>query len=108
MSATVPVMEGSGDSGELKCPPTPPDCGLLHDKMSLMWGTYKDEVDELQHEMDTKAAAWDESVANFQQQLKILANTLNTFSAQLAEATASMNADHEEQRAKLSQKIEVE
>jgi len=108
MSATVPVAEGSGDSGELKCPPTPPDCGLLHDKMSLMWGTYKDQVDQLQHEMDMKDAAWTELKANFLTKLKILGNTLNTFSGQLAEATANLNADHEESRSKLAQKIQVE
>merc|ERR1719230_162074 len=47
MSATVPVLEGeNAKKGQLKCPPTPPDCGLLHDKMSLMWGVYKDQVDQ--------------------------------------------------------------
>ena len=73
-----------------------------------MWGTYKDQVDELQHEMDMKEAAWNELKANFLTQLKILGNTLNTYAAQLAEATANLNADHEEQRSKLSQKIQVE
>merc|ERR1719265_1142181 len=58
MSATVPVLEGSGESGPMKCPPTPPDCGLLHDKMSLMWGVYKDQVDELQEDMDRKDAEY--------------------------------------------------
>merc|ERR1719478_1346776 len=58
--------------------------------------------------MDTKAAEWETTKANFLQQLKILANTLTTYSAQLAEAVASLNADHEEQRTKLSQKLEVE
>jgi prolyl-tRNA synthetase len=30
--------------GYMKCPTTPPDCGLLHDNMSLMWGKFKDLV----------------------------------------------------------------
>merc|ERR1719456_1835479 len=38
--------------GSVKCPTEPPDCGLLHDNMSLMWGKFKDLVDELQAEMD--------------------------------------------------------
>merc|ERR1740117_2101958 len=44
----------SGDPSDCmkSCPPTPPDCGLLHDKLSLMWGDYKDKVDELQMEMN--------------------------------------------------------
>merc|ERR1719327_1735715 len=41
--------------GYMKCPTTPPDCGLLHDNMSLMWGKFKDLVDELQAEMDKNA-----------------------------------------------------
>ena len=32
----VPVAEG-----HFKCPRGPPDCGLLHDKMSLMWGSWR-------------------------------------------------------------------
>merc|ERR1719421_1896785 len=92
MSATVPVLEGSGDSGPMKCPPTPPDCGLLHDKMSLMWGVYKDQVDELQDAMDRKAAEWEALQEDFLKQLEIITNSLNQFSAQLAEATANLNA----------------
>jgi hypothetical protein len=43
----------SGDPSDCmkSCPPTPPDCGLLHDKLSLLWGEYKDKVDELQMEI---------------------------------------------------------
>jgi len=108
MSATVPVLEGSGESGERKCPPTPPDCGLLHDKMSLMWGTYKDQVDELQEEMDQKDAEWKELHDSFQRQVEILTGTLNTYSAQLAEATSNLNADRAEQGQKEEEKRIVE
>jgi len=108
MSATVPVLEGSGESGERKCPPTPPDCGLLHDKMSLMWGTYKDQVDELQEEMDQKDAEWKELHDSFQRQVEILTGTLNTYSAQLAEASSNLAADRAEQSQKEEEKRIVE
>ena len=41
--------QGMGDEDECmkSCGPDPPDCVLLHDKLSLMWGEYKDKVDEL-------------------------------------------------------------
>ena len=35
------------------CPNKPPDCGLFHDNMSLMWVRFKDLVDEL---LDAKNA----------------------------------------------------
>merc|ERR1712225_95198 len=38
--------------GSVKCPTEPPDCGLLHDNMSLKWGEFKDDVDKLQAIMD--------------------------------------------------------
>jgi hypothetical protein len=41
--------------GGIMCSPDPPDCGLLHDKLSLMWGDYKDKVDELTMEMNKNA-----------------------------------------------------
>ena len=34
------------------CSPEPPDCGLPHDKLSLMWGDYQDKVDALTMEMN--------------------------------------------------------
>jgi hypothetical protein len=44
---------GMGDEDECmkSCSPEPPKCWLLHDKLSLMWGEYKDKVDELTMEM---------------------------------------------------------
>ena len=32
-----------------------PECGLLHEKLSLMWGDYQDKVDELTMEMNKSA-----------------------------------------------------
>merc|ERR1719265_3054214 len=90
--------------GSMKCPPTPPDCGLLHDKMSLMWGTYKDQVDELQDQMDRKENEWNTLKESFNSQIEILTGTLGTFSAQLAEATANLAADREEQGSKEEEK----
>jgi hypothetical protein len=35
--------KGFGDEDECmkSCSPTPPECGLLHDKLSLMWGEFR-------------------------------------------------------------------
>merc|ERR1719443_1278673 len=55
--------------GHMKCPMTPPDCGLLHDNMSLMWGKFKDLVDELQAEMDKNLFEFNMLKMNLNQQL---------------------------------------
>ena len=59
-TAKVPVTSGQNDEfGALKCGPIP-DCGLLYDTLSLEWGGYKDQVDELKKLMADNAAAWDQ------------------------------------------------
>jgi len=64
----------SGDPSDCmkSCPPTPPDCGLLHDKLSLMWGDYKDKVDELMMEMNKNEFEWEELKYNLNSQIKAI------------------------------------
>merc|ERR1719329_1231386 len=81
------------------CPPTPPDCGLLHDKLSLLWGEYKDKVDELQ---------WEELKFNLNAQIKILTSSKARFSMQLSEARSNMAADREEKKEKEGQKEDLD
>ena len=51
-TAKVPVTSGQNDEfGALKCGPIP-DCGLWYDPLSLEWGGYKDQMDELKHLQD--------------------------------------------------------
>jgi len=46
---------GDEDECMKSCSPDDtPDCGLLHDKLSLLWGEFKDSVDELTVEMAKK------------------------------------------------------
>jgi len=82
--------------GSTRCPNVPPDCGLLHDNMSLMWGKFKDLVDELQAEMDKNQFEFDSLMENFNQQLDVLRASKAAFTIKLNEATASINADREE------------
>ena len=90
------------------CPPTPPDCGLLHDKLSLLWGDYKDKVDELQMEMNKNDFEWEELKFNLNDQIKILGGTKARFSMQLAEARSNMAADRAEKKEKEVQKSELD
>merc|ERR1719482_705524 len=99
----VPVEEG-----HFKCPRGPPDCGLLHDKMSLMWGKFKDLVDELQHEMDKNAYEFEALKSDLNQQLEVLRNSKAKFIQELSEATANLNADREEMGEKEELRLQLE
>merc|ERR1719375_2992659 len=99
----VPVEEG-----HFKCPRGPPDCGLLHDKMSLMWGKFKDLVDELQHEMDKNEYEYEMLKSDLNQQLEVLRNSKAKFIQELSEATANLNADREEMAEKEEMRLKLE
>jgi len=90
------------------CPPTPPDCGLLHDKLSLLWGDYKDKVDELMMEMNKNAFEWEELKYNLNSQLKVLTSSKSRFSMLLSEARSNMAADRSEKKEKEAQKTELD
>merc|ERR1719379_150191 len=72
------VKEVPPQFGKFKCNKGPPDCGLLHDKMSLLWGKYKDLVDELQQEMDKNEFEFEELKTNYNEQLTVLKNAKTT------------------------------
>jgi hypothetical protein len=92
----TPVTSGQDDEfGDMKCGPIP-DCGLLYDTLSLEWGGYKDQVDELKKLMADNAAAWKELKEDFDAQIDSLTAALDECVGQLAEATAAKNADQQE------------
>jgi len=94
--------------GGIMCSPDPPDCGLLHDKLSLMWGDYKDKVDELTMEMNKNAYLFEELKITLNDQITLLANTKARFAMMLSEARSNLAADREEVKAKEQQKLDVE
>jgi hypothetical protein len=100
----------SGDPSDCmkSCPPTPPDCGLLHDKLSLMWGDYKDKVDELQMEMNKNQYEFEELKFNLNDQLRVLTSTKARFSMQLSESRSNMAADRQEKMEKEAQKADLD
>jgi len=94
--------------GGIMCSPEPPDCGLLHDKLSLMWGDYKDKVDELTMEMNKNAYLFEELQITLNDQIQLLANSKARFAMMLSEARSNLAADREEVKAKDQQKLDLE
>merc|ERR1719240_2600149 len=100
----TPVTSGQNDEfGDMKCGPIP-DCGLLYDTLSLEWGGYKDQVDELTKLMADNAAAWASLKADFDAQIDSLTAAQDECVGQLAEATAAKNADQQELAEKTEEK----
>jgi len=97
-----------GSGGGIMCSPDPPDCGLLHDKLSLMWGQYKDDVDELTMEMNKNAYLFEELKITLNDQIKVLSNSKARFSMMLSEARSNLAADRTEKQSKEQQKVDLE
>merc|ERR1719500_2607461 len=80
-----------------KCSLGRPNCGLLHDNMSLMWGEMKDAVDRLNSKMRKEANAFKKKNENWNAQIQMHTSAKTTHGQALAEASSSIAADGEEQ-----------
>jgi len=92
----------------MTCGPDPPDCALLHDKLSLMWGEFKDKVDELTMEMMKNQVEFEDIKANLNNQIRMLVKSKARFQQLLAEARANLAADRAELKEKYKQKTELD
>lgn len=86
-----------------KCTLGKPQCGLLHDNMSLMWGKMKDAVDLLQIKMDKDAAAHKALMEDLNGQATVLSGSKATFQTQVASATSEKAGVGEEQKSKMEE-----
>jgi len=107
--ASSPVKGGGDDimNVDMKCGPDPPDCALLHDKLSLMWGEFKDTVDELTMEMMKNQYEFKELKDGLNSQLRLLVKSKARFQQLLAETRSNMAADRVELKQKYKQKSQL-
>jgi len=82
--------------GRFACKGGPVDCGLLHDNFSLMWGKFKDLVDELQAEMDKNEFHFMEFKENINAQLDVMRSAKAKYILELNEAIANIASAQEE------------
>merc|ERR1719387_1122481 len=105
----LPVVENPSPAGQWKkCTDGKPNCGLLHDTMSIQWGKFKDLVDELTFEMHKNADAFEELKENLNEQLTVLGDQKTKSMELLAETISGINADTEEMAEKDDQSHELE
>lgn len=83
-------------------------CDDLHDEMSLLWGQYKDSVDELRMEMNRNQYNWFELKWSLNSQIQILVQSKTRFMQQLAEVRSNMAADRSEKKEKEFQRLELD
>lgn len=102
MSApTIQVVEDPLPSAQWKkCTDGTPNCGLLHDTISLEWGGYRDAVDELKDEMAKDEDAWNEKDRNFNEQFRAIRAGKAKCSSQLSNANSNLNMDNIEKKEK--------
>merc|ERR1719191_215720 len=96
----VPPVMPPKKGASRKCSLGKPNCGLLHDNMSLMWGKMKDAVDLLQIKMDKDAAAFKELMDDLNAQTTNLGGQKATLQTQMSGATSEKASVGEEQKGK--------
>ena len=109
-TSVAPVKDGmDAMEASLACnPDTVPDCALLHDKLSLMWGEFKDKVDELTMIMMKNQFEFEELKTNLNNQIAMLTSAKARLNQLLGEARANLAADNEELKQKYVQKEELD
>jgi hypothetical protein len=107
----APVKDGMNSiEASLSCNPHSgvPDCGLLHDKLSLMWGEFKDKVDELTMIMMKNEYEFMELKTNLNNQIEVLKAAKARLNELLGEARSNLAADNEELKQKYQQKEKLD
>merc|ERR1719343_1538873 len=93
----APVKEEPPAGGQWKkCTNGKPNCGLLHDTMSIQWGIFRDLVDELKYEMGLDKAECDRISANLNEQLVIVGEAKTKNMELLTETIANIQEDSQE------------
>merc|ERR1719262_2081248 len=105
---TSPVSEEPHPEGQWKkCTDGTPNCGLLHDLMSIEWGKFRDSFDELATEMSKDQDMYDKMMSNLNEQLTVINVARTKHMETLAETISAINADTEEMNSKDEQKRDL-
>jgi uncharacterized protein YegL len=105
----TPVKEAPHAAGQWKkCVNGKPNCGLIHDTMSVQWGIHRDLVDELKHEMGKDRAECDGIRNNLNEQLVIIGEAKTKAMTMLAETIANLQEKSQERQEKQMQYRDLE
>jgi uncharacterized protein YegL len=106
--ATLPVSEEPNPAGQArKCVDGTPNCGLLHDLMSIEWGKFRDAFDELATEMQQDQDEYDKVMGNLNEQLTVINDARTKHMESLADTISAINADTQEMNEKDEQRRDL-
>merc|ERR1719399_1685907 len=89
---TVPPAQAPDPRGQWKkCTDGKPNCGLLHDTMSLQWGKFKDLVDELKAEIAQAESKFATLETNLKEQMAEAADEQSKCQTAEGEAISKSN-----------------
>merc|ERR1719189_2139709 len=104
----IPVSEDPHPKGQWKkCVDGEPNCGLLHDLMSIEWGKFRDGFDELTAEMNQNKQEFDGTKRNINEELTVISDEKTKHMEVLANTISNINADTEEMNEKDQQKLDL-
>merc|ERR1719189_2008849 len=104
----IPVSEDPHPKGQWKkCVDGEPNCGLLHDLMSIEWGKFRDGFDELTAEMNQNKEEFDATKRNINEELTVISDEKTKHMEVLANTISNINADTEEMNEKDQQKLDL-
>jgi len=107
-ASVVPVSEDPHPRGQWKkCVDGEPNCGLLHDLMSIEWGKFRDGFDELTAEMNQNKEEYDATKRNINEELTVISDEKTKHMEVLANTISNINADTEEMNEKDQQKRDL-
>merc|ERR1719382_214099 len=105
----LPVAEEPHPEGQWKkCTDGTPNCGLLHDLMSIEWGKFRDSFDELATEMKKNQDEYDKQMGNMNEQLTVINDLRTKHMESLAATISAINVDTEEMNEKDDQKRDLQ
>lgn len=92
-----------------RCANTKPNCGVLHDTFSMLWGEMKDLVEDMTDKMTGDETKFNELDKAYKNQIDALAKKQGGLASTLGEITGQTNAATEEQaqKQKLAEKLQT-
>jgi len=100
--------DGSDINCKVTCSPLGVGCAGLHDKLSLMWGGHKDQVDQLTMEMMKSEYEFEDLKDNLNGQIRLLTTAKSRLAQLLAEARSNMAGDRGELTEKYQQRGDLD
>lgn len=99
-ATTEVATQPDADKAANRCANAKPDCGVLHDTFSMLWGEMKDLVEESTDKMTNSREDWEQMDNHHKVELDSLAKKIGDLGATLGEITAHTSSATEEQSEK--------